>query len=89
MKGHPAVVAVGYKTDKSLRETIDEKKPVYVYNLNDLGKMKKNEIAVLGKIGKKKKIEIAKKAKELKVDIYNLNVNKLLKKTEKKKENKK
>ena len=56
-------------------------------NLKDLEKIKKNEIGIVGKIGMKKKIEIAKKAKELKIELKNVNVNSFLKKTEK--ENKK
>jgi ribosomal protein L32E len=50
-----------------------------------LEKIKKGEIAIVGKIGMKKKIEIAKKAKEKGIPIHNLNVNKMLKKIEKKK----
>jgi ribosomal protein L32E len=84
MKGHPAVVAIGYKTDNKIRNTIQDKKPVYVYNVKDITKLKQNEIAVLGKIGNRNKLEIANKAKELGIKISNLNENKFLKKVKKK-----
>lgn len=83
MGGHPATVSIGYKSDKISRETIEQKVPVYVYNIKDISKLRENEIAVLGKIGMKKKIEIAKKAKEMDLKLHNLNVKKTLKKAEK------
>ncbi len=82
-KGHPITVSIGYRTDKNLRGTLNEKKPVKVMNMKDLLKIKKDEIGVLGKIGKKNRLEIAKKAKELKIEIKNMNVNSFLKKQEK------
>jgi len=84
-RGYPAVVSVGYKTDVISRGKIKEKQPVKVMNLKDLEKIKTNQIAIIGKIGKKKKIELAKKAKEMKIEIYNLNPKSYLKKNEKKK----
>lgn len=84
IKGHPLTVSIGYRTDKIARDMIEEKVPVYVYNIKDLSRIRENEIPVLGKIGAKKKIEIAKKAKELDIKIHNLNGKKLLKKVEKK-----
>lgn len=84
MGGHPATVSIGYKSDKISRETIEQKVPVYVYNVADLSRVRENEIPVLGKIGQKKKLEIAKKAKEMDIKLHNLNVNKILKKAEKK-----
>lgn len=88
-KGHPITVSIGYRTEKEVRGTLNEKKPVKVMNVKDLSRIKKNEIGVLGKVGKKNKIEIAKKAKELKIEIKNLNVNSFLKKEEKKQKFKK
>lgn len=82
--GYPAVVSIGYKKEKEAREKINGKNMAMVNNLNDLLKIKKDEIAVIGKIGKRKKIEIAKRIKENSIPVYNLNVNKLLKSTEKK-----
>ena len=88
MKGHPATVSIGYSKGE-----LNKKKFVIVKNLKELEKAGKNAEIVLGKIGAKNKIEIAKKAKELKIKIVNLNAEKYIKKTERKskknKENKK
>ncbi|PJE81169.1 50S ribosomal protein L32e [Candidatus Pacearchaeota archaeon CG10_big_fil_rev_8_21_14_0_10_32_42] len=95
-KGYPAVVGIGSRTMKKIRGLFEEKKPIKVMNLQDLEKIGKNEIGVVGNVGNKKKIEISKKAKELKIKLKNLNSEKFLKKnarketkTEKKMENKK
>lgn len=86
-KGYPKVVSVGYKKEKT--RGVEEKKPRIVSNLKELEKIKNEEI-IIGKIGKRKKMEIVKKAKEMKIKIHNLNVEKFLKKFDKKpKENKK
>jgi len=91
-KGYPAVVSIGYRTQKNSRETINEKHPMLINNIGDLEKLSKkskNKIAIIGSVGKKKKIELAKKAKEMKIEVFNLNVESFLKKTEKaKKEDK-
>lgn len=86
-KGYPAVVAVGYGTDKKQKGKIDGKTPVLIRNVSDLENINNHEIAIVGRIGRKKKIEIAKKAQEKKIEILNLNVGKFLKKT--KEQNKK
>jgi len=83
-KGKPAVVSIGYK--KKLRGIIKNKKPIMVRNIKDFEKVKKNEIVVIGNIGKKKKIELAKKAKDMKIQIHNLNIEKFLKENIKKQE---
>lgn len=83
-RGHPAVVSVGYSTDKKTRGSVMKKTPVIIRNINDLKKVEKNQIAIIGNIGKKKKIEIVKKAQELKIEIYRLNIEKFLKLNEKK-----
>ncbi|MEN7982006.1 MAG: eL32 family ribosomal protein [Nanoarchaeota archaeon] len=82
-RGYPSVISVGYKKDKKLRGTLDEKKPVIVLNISDLEKLGKNEIAIIGRVGKKKKIEILKIAKEKKIEIYNFNIKKFLKENKK------
>ena len=82
-KGYPAVVQIGYKQEKKLRGVINEQVPVMIMNVGDLKKIKKNEIGIIGKVGQKKKIEIAKVAKEKKIQLYNLNAGKFLKKVEK------
>lgn len=81
--GYPAIVSVGYKQDAKTRGKIDERTPVIIMNAKDLEKIKKNEIGIIGKIGQKKKIEIAKVAKEKKIQLYNLNAGKFLKEIEK------
>jgi ribosomal protein L32E len=78
-RGHPPLVAIGYSTDKKVRGTVNGKTPVTVRNVADIQKMQKNQIAILAKIGKKNKIEVAKKAKELKIEVYNFNPEKFLK----------
>jgi ribosomal protein L32E len=84
-KSYPAVVSIGYRTDKKVRNTLEEKLPVMIKTLKDLEKMKENQIAIIGNIGKKKKIVLVKVAKEKKIKIHNLNVVKFLKEVEKKK----
>ena len=83
-KGYSAVPSVGYSRDKKTRGKIEDKIPMIVHNVGDLEKIGKNGIAILGKVGKKKILEIAKKAKEMKVKIVGLNADKLIKKMEKK-----
>jgi large subunit ribosomal protein L32e len=78
-RGHPALVAIGYSTDKKTRGSIMEKTPVIVRNLSQIARIQKNQIVILGNIGMKKKIDMVKKAKELKVEIYKLNIDKFLK----------
>ena len=89
IKGHPASVKIGYKTTKKTRGTIQDKMPKVIKNLSDLNVLQKNQIAIVGKIGKKKKIEVAKKAKEKGIVIFNLNIKKFLEKIRKHNEFKK
>jgi large subunit ribosomal protein L32e len=81
-KGYPAVVSIGYRGAKT-----DKKEVKIIRNLKDLEKAEKGLIFILGKMGKKKKIGIAEKAKEMKIEMRNLDVDKFLK--ENKKEEKK
>ncbi len=76
-KGYPAVVKIGYKKSEHKSFSI-------IKNIEDLKKIQNNESVILGKIGKKKKIEILKKAKEMKIKIYKINIEKFLKENEKK-----
>jgi large subunit ribosomal protein L32e len=87
-KGYPAVVSLGYRGEKSLRDNLKEKAPVKVFNVEDLKKVGKDQIAVISGVGKKKKLEIAMEAKEQKIEIYNMNAKNFLK-DNKKKEKKK
>jgi len=88
-RGHPAIVSIGYSTNKKTRGNIMKKIPVMVKNVHQIEKIGKNQIAIIGDVGKKKRIEIAKKAKELKIEVYNLNPEKFLKLNDKKTEVKK
>ncbi len=89
-KGYPSVVSVGQKKDKEKAGKIKKKKPVIVFSVKDLDKVKKSEIVIIGSVGKKKKIELAKKAKELNLFTYNINPKTYLKqnKLKEKKKNK-
>jgi len=82
IKGHPAKVSIGFRTEKEKRNTFEEKRIVIVKNLKGLKKLKKNEIGVVGKVGKKKKQEIAKEAEKKKINLKNLNAKTYLKKIE-------
>ena len=87
-KGYPIKVMVGFRKKKEERNLIDGKKPILVNNVNGLERIKNGEIAIIGNIGNKKKVEIIKRAKEKKILVYNLNVNKILRKLRKKKKEK-
>lgn len=84
-KGYPKTVEIGYKNKESKVEE------VFVYNLNDLKKVKtgKGERVFIGKVGKKKRIEIVKKAREMKITFENLNIKKILKRVKQGKQIKK
>jgi large subunit ribosomal protein L32e len=86
-RGYPDIVSIGYKTNQETRGLIFGKVPIIVRNVGDLSKISKDNVAIIGRIGKKNRIEIAKKAIEKKIEFYNLNAKKFLKK-EKKKETK-
>jgi large subunit ribosomal protein L32e len=69
---YPASPNVGYKKPKNEAGKVKGLNPVMVYNIKDLESVKKNMIAVVGKIGARKKIEILKKADEMKVPVANV-----------------
>ena len=74
-RGYPKVVNIGYKKQMN-------KNPILIKNISELEKAKGREV-IIGKVGKMKKIEIAKKAKEMKIFIQNLNIEKILKEVKK------
>jgi large subunit ribosomal protein L32e len=78
-RGYAAVVSIGYKKPAS------EEKIIEIINVNDLNKLKKNEVGFVKALGKKKKIEIAKKAKEMKIKLKNMNPEKYLEENKEKK----
>lgn len=83
-KGYPARVEIGYRKGKDRQKEIK-----IVCTAKDLENVQKGEAVVFGKIGDRKKIELAKLAKEKKMNIENLNIEKFLKNMGKKKEKKK
>lgn len=78
-RGYPAVVSIGH-----MKKNSDEKKLIIIRNIKDLEKIEKNKTILLGKVGIKKKLEILKKAKEMKILVYGTNIDKFLRKNEKK-----
>jgi len=79
-KGYPSSVGIGNKRQTSSRGKLEDKKVMMIRNLKDLEKIGKGSIGVVSNIGKRKKIELAKKAKEMKIELWNINVKKFLKK---------
>ena len=57
-RGYPAIVSVGHKTPKEVKDRIEGKEKIMVRNLNDLEKAKKDKVILLAKMGKKKKLAI-------------------------------
>ena len=88
-KGYPTKVMIGFRKKKEERDLLKNKKAVLVNNIKELTRIKKEEIAVIGKVGNKKKIEILKAAKEKSIPVSNVNIKKFLKKSNKKTEEKK
>jgi len=84
-RGYPVVVSIGYRKKAIDRNKVDGKEIVMIFNVSDLTKVGKNNVAHIGKVGAKKKSEIAKKAIEMKINLLNVNENKLFKTIEKKK----
>jgi large subunit ribosomal protein L32e len=89
-KGYSQMPSPGYKTPRKTRGLIENKIPVIINNVQDLLRIKTNEIGILSKtVGKKKKIEIAKKALEMKANFANFDANKFLEEIKKEQEQKK
>lgn len=88
-RNYPAVVSIGHRTDNSDRGKLKGKKLKLVHNIKDLESVGKDEAALFGKIGNRKKIEILKKAKEMKIQIYGMNAEKFIKAKSKIAKNKK
>ena len=86
-KGHAKSPSQGYRSPKNIRR----KKHILVHALKDLENVK--EVVIAKTVGKKKKLELLKKAKELGVNVLNINIDEFVKKVEeelkKKKESRK
>ncbi|MCA9487667.1 MAG: hypothetical protein KC516_01760 [Nanoarchaeota archaeon] len=76
-RGYPAIVKIGYKKEEHVKSRM-------INNVNDLSKLQKGEVAILGAVGKKKKLEIIKEAEKMKIKMENANNKSFLKKNEKK-----
>ncbi len=72
MAGHPPKPAIGFKKPKNKIGLIQGLKLIRIFNVGDLEKVKKDNIAVIAKIGARKKLEVIKKAQEMKIKILNL-----------------
>jgi ribosomal protein L32E len=88
LKGHLRNVKYGFRTQKKFRNLINGFKPQIIYNVEELKKLKKDEIAIFGKIGNKKKIELCKYSIEYNIKINNINPKKFLEKIEAEKKKK-
>ncbi len=82
MKGHVRNVRIGFRSEKSKRGLYKGLKPVVVYNLDDLKKIKQGMIGIIGRIGMKKKKEIIDYAIEKKIELGNVNIDKFKRKVE-------
>ncbi len=69
IRGKAAKVKIGYGNPSKLRGKINNKIPFRVNNINDLAKIKKENIAIIVKLGKKKRTQIESKLKELGIEV--------------------
>ncbi|MBS3073509.1 hypothetical protein J4465_01795 [Candidatus Pacearchaeota archaeon] len=83
-KSYPKQPSVGYRSPKQVRSTLNGFNVIYISNVKQLTKITKDQIPVILHIGAKNKLEIAKKAQELGIKIYNLNSEKAIKNIEEK-----
>jgi large subunit ribosomal protein L32e len=82
MKGNPRNINIGFRSEKSGRDLINNLKPILIFNALQLDSLKKGEIGVIARVGDKNKAEIAKKAMDKKIILVNLNPKKFLKNLE-------
>ena len=68
-KGRPRTVEIGYKQNDKIRGKINDKEVNFIQNIEELNKINKGSVIMLGRMGAKTKLEVAKivKDKELKV----------------------
>ena len=82
MKGHLRNVSIGFRSEKKTRGLIKGLKPVAVKSIEDLKNLKKNQIAIISKMGNRKRFEIASYAMKNNIRLLNLNPKKFLEKIE-------
>ena len=71
-KSYPATVSIGYRTSRKERGKINGKNLVLVHNIKDLQNLRKEDMALLARVGAKKKMELIKFAEEKNIKIINL-----------------
>lgn len=70
-KGRLKKVESGYRTNRELRGQIGGKIPVFVKNMHDLSRVKKNDVVIIATMGRRKRIGIENKIKELGATLLN------------------
>ncbi len=70
--GYPRAPTVGYGTSSLLAGKIENLTPKLVHNVAELLTLKKENIAIIARVGAKKKLEILKQAKEKGIKIANM-----------------
>lgn len=76
--GRVRKVKIGFRNENSQRGLIQGKKPVMIYNAEDLKKIGKDFIGIIGKIGNKNKKIIAEQIIKDKINVYKFNAEKFL-----------
>ena len=82
MKGHLRNVSIGFRSEKKTRGLIKGLSPVAVKSIEDLKNLKKDQIAIISKMGNRKRFEIAGYALKNNIRLSNLNSKKFLEKIE-------
>lgn len=85
MKGHLRNVSIGFRTNKKTRGLVRGLNSVVINNIKDLKNLKKDEIAIVAKIGNKKRIEIAEYALKNNIRLMNINAHKFIERVEEEK----
>lgn len=78
-RSRPPMVEIGYKNKCATSGMVEGKRPILVYNLNDLKKANKDNIIIIGKVGNLTRMEIAKEILAKKLEVSNLNIPKFMK----------
>lgn len=82
MKGHLRNVSIGFRSENKTRGLVNGLKGILIFNAEQLKDLKKDEIAIVSKMGNKKKIPIAEYAAKNNIRLQNLNAKKFLSKIE-------
>jgi ribosomal protein L32E len=70
IRGHLRKVRIGFKNMKKTSGLVRELNPIIIKNLNDLKKLRKEDIGIVAKIGNKKRKEIAEYAIKNNIKLY-------------------